>query len=98
MNIPKIRPSKDLGLIYILLSLLLILCRTAQDHQIHLYYSCFKAQYNAEVTENKPRRSEEAKVRVLERFFLLGDSVIADLVTNHRLKYSRLLVEIAMKP
>jgi hypothetical protein len=87
-----------LGLIYILLSLLLILCRTAQDHQIHLYYSCFKAQYNAEVTENEPRRSEEAKVRVLERFFLLGDSVIADLVTNHRLKYSRLLVKIVMKP
>ena len=87
-----------MGLIYILLSLLLILCWTAQDHQIHLYYSCFKAQYNGGVTENEPRRNEEAKVRVLERFFVLGDSVMADLVTNHRLKYSRLLVEIAMKP
>ncbi len=28
---------------------------------------------------------------------MLGDSVIADLVTNHRLKYSRLLVKIVMK-
>ena len=86
-----------MGLIYILLSLILILCRTAQDHQIHLYYSCFKAQYNGGVTENEPRRNEEAKVRVLERFFVLGDSVIADLVTNHRLKSSRLLVKIVMK-
>ena len=31
-------PSKDLGLIYILLSLLLILCWTAQDYQIHLFF------------------------------------------------------------
>ncbi len=73
---PKIIPSKDLGLIYILLSLLLILCWTAQDYQIHLYYLCFKAEYNAKVTENEARRSEEAKVRVLERFFVMGDSVI----------------------
>ncbi|MBD2390261.1 MAG: hypothetical protein LW814_07305 [Anabaena sp. CoA2_C59] len=69
-------PSKDLGLIYILLSLLLILCLTAQDYQIHLYYLCFKAQYNTEVMENEPRKNEEAKVIVLERFFVMGNSVI----------------------
>ena len=57
-----------------------------------------KSLIKRRVTENEPRRSEEAKVRVLERFFVLGDSVIADLVTNHRLKYSRLLVKIVMKP
>jgi len=56
-----------LGLIYILLSLLLILCWTAQDYQIHLYYLCFKAQYNAEIMENEPRKTEGKSSKQLNR-------------------------------